>query len=385
MNKTAIDLQHRVLAFIARGLDVPTSDDEFDELARAVFAFQFAHNAVYRAFCEQQHHTPQTVEHWKEIPAVPTSAFKDFDISCFPPGEAVAQFHTSGTTREQTGRHYFPTLELYEAAIVPNFAAHLLPDSAGSRQREEADSESVPVSRPASSRRRLQMRMFILTPSPDRSPHSSLSHMMGVVCDKFGTADSAFYVEDNTLLIDRLLADLRRSQEDSQPAILLGTAFAFVHLFDACVQRDVRLTLPVGSRAMETGGFKGRSREMTKPELYAQFEKFLGLPPAHIVNEYGMTELSTQFYDQSLRVGRQTDLKVTPPWARAMIIDPNTGHESAQGEPGLIRVFDLANVWSAACIQTEDLGIARPAGFEIIGRLPRAESRGCSLTAENFT
>src|SRR5437867_2357717 len=85
MNKTALDLQQRVLALIARGIDTPTSDAEFDELARAVFAFQFEHNDVYRAYCMQQQCTPSTVTHWKEIPAVPTSAFKEFPIACFPP------------------------------------------------------------------------------------------------------------------------------------------------------------------------------------------------------------------------------------------------------------------------------------------------------------
>jgi len=139
-----------------------------------------------------------------------------------------------------------------------------------------------------------------------------------------------------------------------------------------------------GSRAMETGGFKGRSREVSKQQLYELFEKCLGIPPRCVVNEYGMTELSTQFYDQTLVEGRQTDRKVAPPWSRVLIMDPRTGVEAKEGETGLIRVFDLANLWSAMCIQTEDLGVARDGGFEIIGRAAGAEVRGCSLNAEEF-
>ena len=113
----AIDLQQRIRAFLDGG------PDNFDELALEVFAFQCAHNPVYRAHCERQ---PARVTSWKTIPAVPTSAFKDFPIACFPIQEAVAEFHTSGTTREKAGKHYFKTLEIYEAAIRPNFEQHLL-------------------------------------------------------------------------------------------------------------------------------------------------------------------------------------------------------------------------------------------------------------------
>jgi len=140
---------------------------------------------------------------------------------------------------------------------------------------------------------------------------------------------------------------------------------------------------------METGGFKGRSREVPKADLYALIETVLGIPTTRIVNEYGMTELSTQFYDATLRVGKRTDAKTVPPWARVLIIDPNTGREAAENERGLIRVFDLANLWSMMCVQTEDLGMARTSGtglveFEVLGRAAGAEVRGCSLNAETI-
>jgi hypothetical protein len=372
MDPTALDLQQRVLALISRGMAQETADEEFDKLARDIFAFQYERCAVYRAYCDRRKQTPQSVAHWKEIPATPTSAFKDFALTCFPVEQAVAEFHTSGTTREHSGKHFLATLKLYEAAIKPNFKTHLLCEP------EEGN------------RRDARSTMMILTPSPEEAPHSSLSHMMGVVMEKFGSGDSAYYVEGRQLLVEKLVRDLCEVQWAHQPVFLLGTAFAFVHLFDHCVKEKITFEMAEGSRAMETGGFKGRSRELSKTDLYALFETVLGIPATRVVNEYGMTELSTQFYDATLRGGQRTDSKAVPPWARVLIIEPNTGLEATgNGQQGLIRVFDLANLWSMMCVQTEDLGIARGSGpgqgeFEVLGRAAGAEVRGCSLSAENF-
>lgn len=348
------ELQSRLLTWIKEG-----SSTAFEKTALEVFAFQYERNSVYRAYCDRQGLTLKTVRAWQQVPAVPTSAFRDFGITCFPVTEAAAEFHTSGTTKDKPGKHYFPTTALCDAAILPNFAAHLLPDGA-------------------------RLPMFVLTASPDEAPHSSLSHMMGVVMREFGDPDSRFYVTEGKLRIEALVNDLRKTEVEKRPVFLLGTAFAFVHLFDLCGEQKLKLELAAGSRAMETGGFKGRSREMSKRELYALFERVLGIPPTHVVNEYGMTELSSQFYDETMRVGRQSDLKLPPPWTRVLVIDPNTGLEAAPGNRGLLRIFDLANLWSAMCIQTEDIGIAREDGFEIIGRAAGAEVRGCSLTAETL-
>ena len=361
MDEGGHNLQLRILALIARGVAQATADDEFDRLAREAFAFQYERCAPYRAYCERLKLTPQTVVHWKEIPAVPTSAFKNFALTCFPVEQAAAEFHTSGTTRESTGKHYLRTLELYEAAIVPNFAAYLMTVMA-------------------------RLPMMMLMPSPQEAPHSSLSHMMGVVMREFGAEGSSFYIKGGQLLVENLVGDLHKAQQDGQPVFLLGTAFAFVHLFDYLAKETVRFRLAEGARAMETGGFKGRSREVSKVDLYGLFERFLGIPKARVVNEYGMTELSTQFYDATMRTGRRTDLKTVPPWARVLVIDPTSGREAAENEAGLIRVFDLANVWSMMCVQTEDLGVSRAGetGFEVLGRAAGAEVRGCSLNAESF-
>jgi hypothetical protein len=166
------------------------------------------------------------------------------------------------------------------------------------------------------------------------------------------------------------------------PKLLLGTAFSFVHLLDYLVERDLRVGLPAGSRVLETGGYKNRSRSLPKAELHALIAQRLGVPAENILCEYGMSELSSQAYDSEIHPPSSILYPRVfhfPPWARVQIISPETGREVAEGETGLIRVFDLANVFSVAAIQTEDLGIRRGDGFELGGRAQLAEPRGCSL------
>ena len=169
----------------------------------------------------------------------------------------------------------------------------------------------------------------------------------------------------------------------NRPVAILGTAFSFVHLLDHFAENNIRYKLARGSRVMETGGYKGRSREIPKSELHHLITKHLGIPASHIICEYGMSELSSQAYAsemQNAKCKMQNYVRF-PPWARAQIVSPETGKEVAENETGLIRVFDLANVRSVLAIQTEDLGIRRGQGFELIGRAPLVESRGCSLMA----
>jgi Acyl-protein synthetase, LuxE len=182
---------------------------------------------------------------------------------------------------------------------------------------------------------------------------------------------------------------LKNAVNMGQPLTLLGTAFSFVHLLDYMVKHDLQFSLPKNSRVMETGGYKNRSRAMPKTELHALIAKHLGLTPANIICEYGMSELSSQAYTGGnggcpmTKRGEGTSSGNQyfrfPPWVRAQIISPENGREVGEGETGLVRVFDLANVFSVAAIQTEDLGIRRGDGFELIGRAQLAEPRGCSL------
>jgi hypothetical protein len=365
---------------------------DFEKLALQLFALQFEHNAAYRRLCEARGARPDTVTHWTEIPAAPTSAFKEFDLSCLPPAERTAVFHSSGTTAQKPSRHYHngSSLALYEASLMRWFNAHFQWQMANGQSGETAPAlgNSFAIS---------HWPLAILTPPPAQAPHSSLVHMFETIRREFGEGGSAFVGRDArdgawALDAEAALGRLRAASASEQPLLLLGTAFSFVHLLDYLAEQELCFELPSGSCALETGGYKGRSRSMPKAALHALITERLGVAPDHIVCEYGMSELSSQAYDCTIGPSRLPPVgsRFThhasrifrfPPWSRAQIISPETGCEVADGETGLIRVFDLANVYSVMAVQTEDLGIRHGHGFTLAGRAVLAEPRGCSLLA----
>jgi hypothetical protein len=226
--------------------------------------------------------------------------------------------------------------------------------------------------------------MRVLAASPREAPDSSLSHMFGVVVAAFGAGGSGFDVERSELRLGPLVAALEAAQRDGEPLCLCGTAFAFVHLLDALERRGLRLALPAGTRIMETGGFKGRSREIPRETLQALLEERLGVPPGRVVNQYGMTELGSQFYDSVLRQPGSPRRKLGPPWARVRVVDPGSGRDAAPDSVGALAVVDLANTGSVLAVQTADLGRRVGDGFEVLGREPGAEARGCSIAADEM-
>lgn len=353
------ELDAELLAWM-QGDDWSFDEDRFERTARAVFAFQFEHCAPYRRFCEARGRTPDDLESWHRIPAVPTGAFKELALTSFPLPQAVHTFRTSGTSVGPRGELHLDTLALYEASLLPSFRRAMLADltKAGAA------------------------RLLVLAPSPEEAPDSSLSHMFGVIGREIGPA--TFLVRDGELCLDETLEALDRAGEVEAALLLCGTAFAFVHLLEHMARRGVGLTLPAHARVMETGGFKGRSREMSRETLYAELEKRLGVVPSRMVNQYGMTELGSQFYDSVLARPDTPRRKLGPPWARVRIADPVTGEDVAQGEVGTIFVTDLANTGSVAAIQTADLGRTVGDGFEVLGREPGAEQRGCSIAADEL-
>jgi len=356
-------LDARVLAWMREPLaDTPGDDARFDALARELFAFQFAHCAPYRRFCEGRGRTPATVAHWHAIPAVPAGAFKELALRSFPAERELHVFRTSGTAAERRGALHLDTLALYEASLLPGFRRGVLPELApGARAR-----------------------LRILAPAPAEAPDSSLSHMFGVALAALGDGDSGFDVRRGALDASGLVAALERACAERAALALCGTAFAFVHLLDELAGRGARFALPAGSRVMETGGFKGRSRELPRAALYGGLEDALGVPAERIVNQYGMTELGSQFYDSVLCRPGEPRRKLGPPWARVRVVDPETGDDAAPGAAGVIRIHDLANTGSVAAIETADLGRAVAGGFEVLGREPGAEARGCSIAADEM-
>lgn len=378
----------------AHELAQPAHEPLFNQLACELFRLQFTHNKVYRQFCNARGVNPTNVCHWHQIPALPTAAFKDFDVTCLEPARWTTIFISSGTTGQKQSRHFHnaESLALYEASLLPWFARHVLPESTtaldkGVSARTDKSTDRWP--------------MLILTPTRADAPCSSLVYMFDSVRRVFGSPESEFFgriTPDGSWQLDTgaLRVALRTAAGSAKPVVLLGTAFAFVQLLDYMRKTGLVCSLPTGSRVVETGGYKGRVRQVARKEFYELITALLGVPQSHIVSEYGMCELGSQAYD--IAVGRtglsgihttaQTSAAVDsgldrvfcfPPWTRACVVSPETGLEVSEGEVGLIRVFDLANVLSVMAIQTEDVAVRRRAGFELLGRAATAELRGCSL------
>ena len=328
-------LETQIAGFIAR-----PADAEFNPVALALYQFQRETNPAYAKFCKFQK-TPLRLSDWRDIPAVPTTAFRQAALRTFPASQTCATFRTSGTTGEGYGSHHFASLALYEASILSAWKTLALP----------------------------ALPQIILTQRPGDAPHSSLCHMMGTL----GALGVQTWCIDASGALD--IGEFRQAAQ-AGPALVLGTALAFLHLFERLGSPE---PLAPGSLAMETGGYKGTGRTLSKAELYAQFETTLGLAPDAVVNEYSMTELSSQWYTRGL--GRPHH---GPGWTRSLVIDPETGREVEEGSHGMLRLFDLANIGSVQAIQTQDLAIRRGAGFELLGRNPAAIPRGCSRSADEM-
>jgi len=245
---------------------------------------------------------------WREIPLVPTSAFAGHAIATFPPAEAVRIFESSGTTRGTRSRHYFRDLSLYRATTIAAFK---------------------------------RIGTFQVKSLIDPSASSSLSCMVDWI------------KEESTI---------------GAPSFVIGTAFAYVHLID----EGFRDPLSPGSVVAETGGYKGKGREVSKEELYRGISEVFSIGQECIMSEYGMCELSTSFWEEKGARGF-----VIPHWARVRLIDPETMEDTA-GQ-GVIAIYDLANLESSISILTSDIGSFLNGRLILHGRMSRAPQKGCSL------
>ena len=341
---------------IARFFDRP-DPEAFDSLALAAFTHQYRNVEAYQRLCNARGRRPGCIHTWQEIPVVPAAAFKTVPLAA---GPTRITFRSSGTTRGSRHRsvHFQPFPNLYRKVIDLSFPGPCLPAPA-----------PVPI--------------LSLVPALRQAPDSSLSFMVDHILNRFGdlTSETAFGLRG--VRCDEATAWVEAAEERGQPVLILATAFALLQWLDHLGGARRTLRLPQGSTLFETGGFKGRSRESTRAELLEVVEKTLGLPSHRVVREYGMTELSSQFYTHVL-AGDDEDLFYAPPWTRVRILDPETLEEAVEGSPGLITVLDLANLGSALHVMTEDLGVAEGKGFRLLGRAAGADLRGCSLTVEEL-
>ncbi|TAN29967.1 MAG: long-chain fatty acid--CoA ligase [Castellaniella sp.] len=355
----AASLVADVLAFIA--MDRST-DDQFNTLALRLFAYQYQSNTPFRRFCQRRGATPRNVKTWSDIPAVPIDAFKATELRSAPASPTEHVFMTSGTTGRATrGRNFHPTLDVYDLSMTRNFAQRFMRGTG-------------------------RLPMGILFPDEQAMPNSSLAHYLALAKSEFGTSDSRYFMRPEGLDMQGLCATLEQAEASEQPYALLGASFSMVHVMDALREQGRSFHLPAGSRILDTGGYKGQSRELPPEDFYTDLSQLLGVPRNCCINMYGMTELSTQFYDN----GNATlpSVKSGPHWIRSRLVDPLTGRNVASGKHGILVHCDLANYDAVTTILTEDVGLwanrDETSGFLLLGRAEGAAAKGCSLAVEEF-
>ena len=341
--------------------DAAPSDEAFADLALRSFWLQCQAIPAYGAYARHVGRAPEQVRDWRDIPPAPASAFKTHDLSAAPEGAGIL-FETSGTTISQPGRVRLSSTDLYETSLLENFAEHLLPDGA-------------------------MLDAVVFGPTRAAAPHSSLWFMVDRVVSFF-CGGAAWGVAGGEPNWDWLDAALEQASAEGEPVLLLGTTLLLHAYFERCDRRGIRFPLPRGSRAMDTGGAKGIRIALERAAIEADFARVLGISATHLVNEYGMAEMGSQFYDDSYLATHERRAirpgKRIPPWVRTRVLDPETMGEVADGVSGVLVHYDLANLEIPLAIQTEDLGARQGDRLLIEGRLPEAERRGCSLPFERF-
>jgi len=345
----------------------------FSDLAIRSFRIQCDTIPEYGAYARHVGRWSGRSGDWREIPPVPCSAFKEHGLSAARAGDGAAvrgeapaspavTFETSGTTITRPGRVQLKSTRLYETSLLKSFARHLLPDGA-------------------------RLKIIIFGPTRAESPHSSLWFMADRVAGRLCDAP-IWIVEHGEPRWERADAELARSRDDRVPVLLLGTTLLLRAYVERCDRRGLRFALPPGSRAMDTGGAKGTRVELLRNDIAASFHSVLGIPPTHLVNEYGMAEMGSQFYEDTLLAAHERRPAragfVIPPWVRTRVLDPETMLDLPEGRPGLLVHYDLANLDVPLAIQTEDVGAVAGNRLTLEGRLREAERRGCSLPFEQF-
>lgn len=363
--KEVLELDQKIINFIRKGVD-QQEPEGFNRLALEVFALQFKSIPLYRRYCEKRGIKPERISFWEEIPALPTDVFKVMELSMFP-SQTVRTFMTSGTTKpEERGKVGYDEggLRLMDATIEEAASSFLFPEG-------------------------FKTKILIIAPSPEMAPHMIMAYGMNRLKDYFGLPQSCFLVGREGFEVETLLKELRSSEEEGVPVTICGGSFGFINFFDYCREKGLKFKLPSSSRTLDAGGFKGRSREVKREEFIRECGEILGIEKEYSVNLLGLTEISSQFYDNTLRNFHKglllPEAKASPPWTKTLVVDPETLKPLPPGETGLLRHCDLANRGHILAIQTDDLGRMTPEGFEVFGRSKEGEGRGCSMTIDEMT
>ncbi|WP_159950246.1 LuxE/PaaK family acyltransferase [Polaribacter septentrionalilitoris] len=312
------------------------SSADFTKVALAIFKHQFKNNKVYRSFCDLLYIHPSDVKNVEEIPFLPIQFFKSRKVIASL-DQVQEIFTSSGTTGSITSKHFVTDIEFYNQSYLKGFA-HFYGDI----------QEYV---------------VLALLPNYLERKGSSLVFMVDDLIKQTNHSESGFYLNN----LSELAQKLEELDQKGQKVLLIGVSFALLDLIES-KQFNLKNTT-----VMETGGMKGRRKELIREELHQILKKGFGVDQIH--SEYGMTELLSQGYSKG------NGIFETPPWMKILTRDTEDALTIQQiGKTGGINVIDLANYNSCSFIATQDLGkVHQNNTFEIIGRFDNSDIRGCNL------
>ncbi len=320
-------------------MDIFTINDQitFRALSLKVFLYQARHTPVYGEYLNKLKIDPRQITALEEIPFLPVEFFKTHTVIA-DGQKAEAIFESSGTTAQIPALHPIADVSLYKESFTKGFSSFY-----GAPEK---------------------YCIVALLPSYLQRSGSSLVYMMDQLIGQTQHPESGFYLDN----LEELSALLQRRNTDGHPTLLVGVSYA---LLDLAERGPLKLKDHI--IMMETGGMKGRRKEMVRGELHEALRKAFGLENIH--SEYGMTELLSQAYSSGKGLFR------TPPWMKVLVRDPNDPFSLLQaGQTGALNIIDLANLYSCSFIATGDLGKTyADGGFEILGRFDHSDIRGCNL------
>lgn len=315
----------------------PNYETAFNDISIDVFKYQFKHNAVYRQYVQSLKTKEDSINHYSQIPFLPIEFFKSQEVVCDKVSNQSVCFTSSGTTGQITSKHYVNDISFYKTAFTKGFELFY------GNPKEYC--------------------ILALLPNYLERSGSSLVYMFDDLIKQSTHSLSGFYLNN----LNDLIKTIQMLKEQNQKTILLGVTYALLDL------AELGITLNENFIVMETGGMKGRRKEMLKEELHKILKQQLNISSVH--SEYGMTELLSQAYSKSNGIFKCS------PWMKVLIRDVNDPFTYVKtNKGGGVNVIDLANLNSCSFIETKDLGrVIQEFDFEILGRFDNSDLRGCNL------